>query len=321
MMSVAESLVLWFAIALLASQASALAYPAFRRAVAACRAADRTLLTLAYGAMPPVMAMLAVYLMAYPGWEGMLVPAHCHAGSCAPHAPEFAGTSVGGVTLISGVLLALSTGLLALLHGLRAGHRKLTTLSALSVQDGLHDYRVLDSPALIAWCCGLFRPQVYVSRGLLQRLTPLQLQAVLAHEAAHRSRRDNLRTWLLHSMTVAWLPRCKERIRRDFSADTELVCDSVAARHVGDRSQVVAAIRALQGHAGEKQAARRWELAFGQVDATVRIHELRRSPADYRLPVRPWLLLGVLSLAQMIILTGLSHFAVEWITAAGFHFS
>jgi hypothetical protein len=320
MMSVTESVVLWLAVALLASQASALAYAAFRRALAGCRASYRTVLTLAYGAMPPLMAMLAVCLMNYPGWDGILVPAHCHAGSCAPHAPEFAGTSLGGVALISGASLALSAGLLAMLHGLRAGRRKLTTLSALSVQDGLRDYRVLDSPALVAWCCGLFRPQVYVSRGLLQRLTPQQLQAVLAHENAHRARHDNLRTWLLHSITVAWPPRSRRRIRRDFSADTELVCDSVAALQVGDRSQVAAAIRALQGHAGEKQADCRWELAFGQVDATVRIRELRRSAANFHSPFRPWLLLCVLSLMQMSILTGLSHFAVEWITSTGLHF-
>ncbi len=49
---------------------------------------------------------------------------------------------------------------------------------------------------------GLFRPILLVPEGIVQRLTPLQLQAVLAHEACHVRRRDNV-TSTVHMLVEA----------------------------------------------------------------------------------------------------------------------
>jgi len=53
-------------------------------------------------------------------------------------------------------------------------------------------YLLADSRAFAA-CIGLWRPGIYVSRGLLETLVDAPLRGMLAHEEAHRRRRDPLR--------------------------------------------------------------------------------------------------------------------------------
>ena len=43
---------------------------------------------------------------------------------------------------------------------------------------------------------GIFRPMLLLPQGMRERLTPEQLRAILAHEATHIRRRDNLTGFL-----------------------------------------------------------------------------------------------------------------------------
>ena len=49
---------------------------------------------------------------------------------------------------------------------------------------------------------GVFRPLLLLSEGITERLTPEQLDAILAHELCHVRRRDNL-TATIHMMVQA----------------------------------------------------------------------------------------------------------------------
>jgi len=71
-----------------------------------------------------------------------------------------------------------------------------------------HPARLVDHPDLFSGQIGFWEPELVVTQGLLDRLTPEQLQAVLAHEQAHYFYRDTFWFfWLgwLRSLTQ-WLP-------------------------------------------------------------------------------------------------------------------
>lgn len=71
-----------------------------------------------------------------------------------------------------------------------------------------HPARLVAHPDLFSGQIGFWEPELVVTQGLLDRLTPSQLQAVLAHEQAHHHYRDTFWFfWLgwLRSLTP-WLP-------------------------------------------------------------------------------------------------------------------
>jgi Zn-dependent protease with chaperone function len=55
---------------------------------------------------------------------------------------------------------------------------------------------------------GLWRPRMIIADSVLDSCTPDELQAIIAHEQGHMTRRDNLRRWLmaLAPDALAWLP-------------------------------------------------------------------------------------------------------------------
>ena len=68
--------------------------------------------------------------------------------------------------------------------------------------------RVLRQSSVPAFTAGLFHPVIYVAATLAARLSPRELEAVLAHEDAHRRRRDPLRlsVWRFVACTLFFLP-------------------------------------------------------------------------------------------------------------------
>ncbi len=73
---------------------------------------------------------------------------------------------------------------------------------------------------------GLLRPVLLLPEGILQRLTPAQLEAVLAHELCHVRRRDNL-TAALHMIVEAvfWFHPLIWWIGARLVEERELACD------------------------------------------------------------------------------------------------
>jgi len=89
---------------------------------------------------------------------------------------------------------------------------------------------------------GIFRPNVYVSEGLLARLTPQETAAMLAHEAAHTERRDGLVGAVLTVFYRLFSLPGGALLYDDWVAATERDCDARAARWVGDPCDVAAAL-------------------------------------------------------------------------------
>jgi beta-lactamase regulating signal transducer with metallopeptidase domain len=94
--------------------------------------------------------------------------------------------------------------------------------------------RLVDHPLSIAFCAGIFNPIVIISTGLVERLSPKQLNAVLLHEHYHYLRRDPLRILVLDVMRVAlfFLPAIHEW-RDAFKAKMEVAADQYAVQRIG----------------------------------------------------------------------------------------
>lgn len=87
---------------------------------------------------------------------------------------------------------------------------------------------------------GLFRPVLLLPRGIRERLTPEQLQAVLSHELCHVERRDNLAA-ALHMLveTLFWFHPLVWWIGRKMVDERERACDEEVLRR-GNQPEVYA---------------------------------------------------------------------------------
>ena len=93
------------------------------------------------------------------------------------------------------------------------------------------DVRVVVGLPIPAFTTGWARPRVYIAADLGARLSEKEVEAVLAHEAAHVVRRDPLRLSLLRflSCVLFWLPALR-RIAADLADEAEIEADDHAAR-------------------------------------------------------------------------------------------
>ncbi len=81
-----------------------------------------------------------------------------------------------------------------------------------------------------AFTVGWLRPHIFVAHTLSRILTEEELQAVLAHEAAHAQRRDPLRLFVLRGLasTLFWLPAIR-RLVEDLVDEAEIAADDAVA--------------------------------------------------------------------------------------------
>ncbi|MES2178041.1 MAG: M56 family metallopeptidase [Gemmatimonadota bacterium] len=91
--------------------------------------------------------------------------------------------------------------------------------------------RIVEGLPNPAFTVGFWRPLVYVSAALPASLDGPQLEAVLAHEAAHIARRDPLRLSLMRFLacTLFYIPALR-RLADDLTDEAEIEADDVAAK-------------------------------------------------------------------------------------------
>ena len=100
---------------------------------------------------------------------------------------------------------------------------------------------VMSSPGrLEPGVVGIFRPVLLLPEGITERLTPPQLEAILAHELRHVERRDNL-TAAVHMLveTIFWFHPLMWWIRTRLVEERERACDEGVLR-LGGEPQVYA---------------------------------------------------------------------------------
>jgi hypothetical protein len=183
------------------------------------------------------------------------------------------------------LLLPLAAlGIVAFARGARAGaaqvraqHRFLRALPVVGALPAHPDVLVVADRRPQAFCAGHLRPRVFVSTAAEHALSPAELDAVLAHEAHHRLRRDPLRIATARALCEAlfFLPVLR-RLTERYCDLAELSADEAAVRRFGgDPAPLAAAMLHFDGAADEAVVG----IAPERVD-----HLLGAMPA-WRLPV------------------------------------
>jgi Zn-dependent protease with chaperone function len=137
--------------------------------------------------------------------------------------------TVGGVGLASGAWELIAT---------RRLTRGLQHLAAPIPQRLAHAARSLElkgsltylaTPALAAFCYGLFQTRIAISAGLLDRLDDEELTAVLLHERHHLRNRDPLRYLVLQTLAAGlFMIPLTPAVRRSAETRLELAADRAA---------------------------------------------------------------------------------------------
>jgi bla regulator protein BlaR1 len=101
--------------------------------------------------------------------------------------------------------------------------------------------KAISSPTLLEPAVfGIFRPVLVLPKGILEHLTPAQLQAVIAHELCHLRHRDNLvATLQMFVETVCWFHPLVWWIGRRMVEERERACDEEVLR-LGSEPRVYA---------------------------------------------------------------------------------
>ncbi len=93
---------------------------------------------------------------------------------------------------------------------------------------------LLNSGGPLCFCAGFISPHIYLSRGMMERLTPEQLEALLLHEKHHLENYDTLKT-LLGKLIVSaffFIPALHDVLKR-YLIEKEIAADRSAIRQQG----------------------------------------------------------------------------------------
>lgn len=150
-------------------------------------------------------------------------------------------------------LAVLILGVRSLSRQLRDQRRFMRTVRRIEQKtiDGV-EVTIIEASGPKAFCVGLLRPRVYLSTGALVLLAPVELAAVVAHEAHHKSRRDPLRILAASVLADAlfFLPALS-RLSERYRQLAELAADEAAAKLKG-RSVLASALVRFGERGGER---------------------------------------------------------------------
>ena len=243
--SVAGLLFAWIAIAVTLSWFLAFLYPWVRSRLIKLPASSRSSMTLSMVVSPHLIAGMVLVLFSHPTLNHALVSSHCHGDNCGPHWLYMPAATVGGMSIVFFAVMVLLVVVAINLRQILHNRRYLRMLDSFSDETASRQYRLVETPQPLGWCVGILNPQVYLSRGLLERLDARQLKTVLDHEFSHALHYDNLRKLLLQWCTLPWPKTIRGQIRADAVFDIESRSDFEAAlkNNQGDVASTVAILK------------------------------------------------------------------------------
>lgn len=177
--------------------------------------------------------------------------------------------------------MRLLTGKLA---QLRIPDSKLNALTRrLDLKDKVH---LLDSKVPLCFCAGFISPRIYISRGMMKKLVPQELEALLIHEKRHLENYDPLKILLGRLVTAVlfFIPVLRD-ILKHYLIDKEIAADRSAIQYQGHYRGIAGVLgKLLQEHSAIPAAG----LVAGGADAlSYRIDHLmgHTSQPGLRIPI------------------------------------
>lgn len=113
----------------------------------------------------------------------------------------------------------------------------------LGLKDKVH---LLDSKVPLCFCAGFISPRIYLSRGMMERLTPEQLEALLLHEKYHLENYDSLKILLgrLAVLALFFIPVLQDIFKR-YLIEKEIAADQNAIQYQGHYRGLVGVLNKL----------------------------------------------------------------------------
>lgn len=258
-------------------------------------------LLLIWFALPLVLALLLSLLLYSPLGSNWLVASHCHGTLCGEHVPLGIVPGLGLLALLVTLSVLISLAISAY-RALRQNRRLLNLLAAGAQRQ--RDYWTLQMEQATAFTVGFWRPTVVVSQGLLAACDQRDIDILLAHEFAHRRRRDNLRVLLMGLLTLTLPGPIRAKIRDHFRLTVERSCDLSAARSHSKVAVADAIVKVARlCHVGANTVTS----AFANHHVESRVHFLL-NPTPPRASKALWLaLLAALAIGTLLLVTPLHH--------------
>jgi beta-lactamase regulating signal transducer with metallopeptidase domain len=238
---------------------------------------------------------------------------HAHPHICGHHVaslPALPAVLLAALLLVRLTHAALRLARLGLLA--RAAHQNLARIARTASNGETPALQVLPFDEPQSFVIGLWRPTLFITRGLMSDAYREHLEPVLAHEHAHLRRRDPLRR-LVSSIALAFhLPGVAGWLERRLGRTHELAADAEAAAEVRSPERVA---RALLRLARQGRPAPAPALAFHASDVSeigARVTCLLDSRPRRNQP-RPALIAVVAVVALALLAAGadLVHHGVE----------
>lgn len=303
----------------LSAAVSGVAYPPLRRWLHAVAPPDRANVLVVWSAAPILAGILLTVVCFVPSLRAVGFGDggdHClghddhHVHLCLLHPPHAPGGDLGWFL----IALLGAAGILRLVRYARRRGKSRRALAALldsADADASREVLWVASPSPLALVAGFMKPRVIVADVLRDRLSPAFVDAIIAHEFAHRRRRDVWRLAIASVLASSHLPPIRRRLLRDLTLACEQAADGEAAVKVGDPLPVAEAILAV-----ERLAVRSSSMApamsptfrGGQVTARID-HLLGNSPVNPLSRVWTSLLGSVIALLVFAGADALHHFA------------
>jgi Zn-dependent protease with chaperone function len=175
------------------------------------------------------------------------------------------------------------------------------TLSASARRVGLDRVDLVDSQEPFSFAYGVLATRVAVSRGLFDKVSAAELDAVLAHERYHVRNWDPLKVFVARLMGRAlfFLPVLAE-FRNRYVAGRELAADRRALRAYGERPLAGALYKVVSGPLWSELGA---AAAIGgpqHLDARIAQLESGNEPPSIPIPPRAWLVSIIGSAALLV---------------------
>ncbi len=167
------------------------------------------------------------------------------------------GTHLLSYALILTLLVSLTSCLILLCKQWTKIHSLTRNLAMLNGRDsalerltqrlGLRDkVQFVSSEVSFCFCTGFISPHIYLSQGMVEKLTPRELEALLLHEKHHLKNRDPLKM-LLGKLVVSvlfFVPALKDMLKR-YSIEKEIAADQSAIQYQGYRRGLAGALQKL----------------------------------------------------------------------------
>lgn len=259
------------------------------------------IILLAYCVGPLLIGLLSVGLLFSPAGI-TFIDIHCHLGHCDQHTP-FISSSESLLILASLTMMLCIPALYAVTKLLSQHRRQLSLWRNLSSPAG--KYFLIDHNIPVAFTLGLFKPRIYISKGLRAQLNGKDLEVVLQHETAHIYRYDNFIKFVASLSTILFPGTLRAQLLGALQLTQEMCCDKRAAIQQNDTLTVAQALLHVNRCAHTNYGVALCGIKSSKIE--LRVKALLEPPSARLSKTEFILALATLSLIPIILIGPLHH--------------